>query len=1060
MYCGDIFGLVKAQFLIYTHTNQNRCYMKVNMHAHPLVSGLRSVFLVSCFLIFLGTVAFSQTTVTVSGRVTLGAGAADLSGTSIQVKGSRGGVTTDATGHFSISVKSGATLVFSHVGYKSLEVRASGQNELSLTLETADNSLEQVTVSYGRQRKRDITGAVNKVDAAAIRDVPATEFGQKLYGKVAGLQINQATGIPGQGIFFRIRGAASLSGGNQPLIVVDGLPLAGDIVNLVNPEDIESFSVLKDAGATALYGSRASNGVILITTRQGKVGKTSVSANAYYGLQSVPQRGRPNVMNAREFATYMKGWYEDKAKYETPAGGTPVTVPADYANPEQYGKGTDWYDAILRTAPMQTYSVNISAGTEKILSSTTFSYFDQSGVLYNTGVRRYSFRSNNEYRPIDRIKVGLNISPSWQVDHNVRAGSLGLDGNRQIVSGGTFSSPLSSVYDSNGKFTMKSSSAGMLNTPNFRMQEEIMNVNQNNLNLLSNAFVDVEVTKGLHARSTMNADFIVQDYNAYYGTLYAGFNTATPPRPLAQSSAVNSSNNSTNILNENTLSYTTKFGEHSLEGLAGYSYQKYSQNYRSISGTGYPNDAVPWINGTTTTSGNSNKQAWSLASAFARVNYDYQNRYYLSATIRRDGSSRFGEYKKYGTFPSVSAGWVISDEGFFPRSNTLSFLKIRGSYGLTGNFNVGNYTQATLASSTNYVFGGVTTLGQSLTVLGNPDLTWETSKQADFGLEATFLNSRLTFSYDYYNKRTENMLSNAQLPAGSGYTVVSYNIGTFRMWGHEFQVTSKNLVGKLNWSTDLNIGLNDNKVLALVAPGFIGGTNKYNDYNRTAVGHRIGELYGYIFDGLYMNAADFAKYPKEATSAIGSARMRDVSGDNKIDISDRTFIGNPSPRMTFGITNNFTYLNFDLNIIASGQTGNKIINTNYQNLQNLDAVFNINKDMQYRWRSEQDPGNGKVPRTLGPTTELYRTTNTNWVFSGDYLCIKNIALGYTFSQKQLRYIKSVRVYGSIQNAWYFTKYPGQNPEVNDNRDSQTTAGQDIGSYPVVRTVMIGANINF
>jgi len=1034
--------------------------MNVNKHANPLLPGLRSIFLLGFLLVFLSMAGFSQATVTVSGKVSLGAGSADLSGTSVQVRGAKGGVTTDAAGSFKITAPSGAILVFTHVGYKSQEARVSGQAEINITLESADITLEQVTVSYGRQRKRDITGSVGKVDAAAIKDVPATEFGQKLYGKVPGLQVNQATGIPGQGIFFRIRGAASLSGGNQPLIVVDGLPLAGDIVNLVNPEDIESFSVLKDAGATALYGSRASNGVILITTRQGKVGKTSVSANAYYGLQSVPKRGRPNVMNAHEFATYMKGWYEDKIAYHDYSTPAPPTIPVDYQNPDQYGKGTDWYAAILHTAPMQTYSVNISTGTDKILSSTTFSYFDQSGVLYNTGVRRYSFRSNNEYRPIDRIRVGLNISPSWQIDHNVRAGSLGLDGNRQIVSGATFSSPLSSVYDSTGHFTMKSHSAGMLNTPNYRMQEEIMDVNQNNLNLLSNAYLDVEVIKGLHARTTVNADIIAQDYNAYYGTLYAGFNTATPPRPLAQSSAVNSSNNSTNILNENTLNYTTKFGDHSLEAMAGYSYQKYSQNYRSISGTGYPNDAVPWINGSTTTSGNSNKQAWSLASAFARVNYDYQNRYYLSATIRRDGSSRFGQYKKYGTFPSVSAGWVISDEGFFPRSNTLSFLKIRGSYGLTGNFNVGNYTQATLASTTNYVFGGVTTLGQSLTTLGNPDLTWETSKQTDVGLEATFLNSRLTFSYDYYNKRTENMLSNAQLPTGSGFASVSYNIGTFRMWGHEFQVTSKNLVGKVSWSTDFNIGFSDNKVLALVAPGFIGGTGKYNDYNRTAVGHRIGELYGYIFDGLYMNAADFAKYPKEATSAIGSARMRDVNTDGKIDISDRTFIGNPSPRMTFGITNNFTYRDFDLNIIASGQTGNKIINTNFQNLQNLDGVFNINKDMQYRWRSEQNPGNGKVPRTLGPTTELYRTTNTNWVFSGDYLCIKNIALGYTFRQKQLRYIKSVRVYGSVQNAWYFTKYPGQNPEVNDNRDNQTLAGQDVGSYPVVRTVMIGANINF
>lgn len=1023
--------------------------------------GTGSVLLTCLFLFLFQTAVFSQATVTISGKVNLGADAADISGTTVQVKGARKGVATDAAGRFTIMAPAGATLVFSHIGYKPAEAVLNGRTEIVVTLESADNTLEQVTVSYGRQRKRDITGSVARVDANALKDVPAAEFGQKLYGKVSGLQLNQATGVPGQGMYFRIRGAASLTGGNQPLVVVDGLPITGDVVNLVSPEDIESFSVLKDAGATALYGSRGANGVILITTRQGKAGKTTVSANTYYGWQQVPKKGRPDLMNAHEFATYMKGYYEDRIKYEgwiNPITNTPA-VPADYANPDQYGKGTDWYDAILRTAPIQTYSVNLSVGNEKILSSTTFSYFDQQGVLYNTGVTRYSFRTNNEYRPADRIRVGLNVSPSYQIDHNVRPGALGLDGNRQIVSGAQISSPLVAPYNAAGGYTLNTSSYGMYALPNYLMQEKIMDVNQNDLNLLSNAYADLEPVRGLHARTTISADLVVQDYNAYYGTQYGAFGSP-PPRALASSGAVNASNNSTNILNENTLSYAHKYGDHNIDALAGYSYQKYSQNYRSINGSGFANDAIPWISGATTTTGSSNKQAWSLASAFARLNYDYKGRYYISGTIRRDGSSRFGEYKKYGTFPSVSAAWVVSDESFFPKSNVLSFLKVRGSYGLTGNFNVGNYTQASLASGTNYVFSGTTTLGESITSLGNPNLTWETSKQTDVGVEMNFLNGRLTFTYDYYNKQTENMLSTLQVPATSGYTAISYNVGTFRLWGHEFQLSSRNFTGAFSWTTDLNISFNDNKVVSLVDGTPIGGTSKYNDYNRTAVGHRVGELYGYIFDGLYMNAADFAKYPKEATSAIGSARMRDVNGDGVINISDRTFIGNPSPRYIFGITNNFSYHDFDLNIIASGQGGNKIMVTSYQNLQNLDGIFNIIRDMQNRWRSESNPGNGKVPRTLTNTTELYRTTNTNWVFSGDYLAVKNIALGYTFGRKSLKYIKSIRVYGSVQNAFMFTRYPGQNPEVNDTRDDQKTAGQDVGSYPIVRTIMIGANINF
>jgi hypothetical protein len=304
------------------------------------------------------------------------------------------------------------------------------------------------------------------------------------------------------------------------------------------------------------------------------------------------------------------------------------------------------------------------------------------------------------------------------------------------------------------------------------------------------------------------------------------------------------------------------------------------------------------------------------------------------------------------------------------------------------------------------------------------------------------------------------MLYPIPIPSASGYSTVQSNVGDFRIWGHEFSVSSRNLTGPLTWTTDFNISFNDNKVLSLLNNTPIGGMNRYNDYNRTAVGHRVGELYGYIFEGIYMNQADYLKYPKDGSSDIGTARMKDVNGDDTINISDETFLGRTNPKFIFGMSNNFTFKDFDLGIVVSGQVGNKIMNTNYQNLHNIDGIFNMTKNMQYRWRSESNPGNGLVPRTESNTTELYRLTNSTWVSPGDYLTIRNITLGYTIGQRALRYVKSVRIYASAQNAFIFTKYQGQNPEVNDSKDNQTNAGTDNGSYPLPRTFLVGANINF
>lgn len=1020
----------------------------------PPEAGPRArLLLLLCY--FLGCLTAFGQQVTVSGRVTLSGSGEPAAGTSVLVKGTNRGTQTDGNGNFTIPAEKTALLVFSRIGYQTQEIQVGNQTRIEVVLQESQVNLDQVVVvSYGMQRQRDITGSVQRISASELQDVPAAEFGQKLQGRVAGVQIGQVTGRPGQGMTFRIRGAASLGSGNQPLVVVDGQPIMGDF-NLLNPDDIESFSVLKDASATALYGSRAANGVIIITTKQAKAGKTNITFNAYYGTQSVPQRGRPDLMNAREFAEFMNGFYQDKIQYEkwvNPATGL-AEIPDDYKNPSQYGKGTDWYNALLRNAPIQNYSLNVSTGTDKVSSSTSVTYFNQQGVLLNNGMQRFSLRSNNEYRPNDKLKLGFSFSPTYQVDNNTRGS---LDGNRQVLVGAEISSPLISPVNPDGTYPLKASSYGMYALPNFYQQLKTMNVKQNTLRLLSNAYLDLELVKNLHFKSTINVDLGTADYNAYYPTTYGVFGAPPPSVP----SATHSSYNYTSWLSENMLMYNFKKGEHSFDLLAGYSAQKYNRNYRSINGSNFPNDAVPWISGAATTSGSTNNNAWDIASWYGRLNYDFAGKYFLSATIRRDGSSRFGSNKRWGYFPSVSAGWVVSDEAFFPKSNAFSFLKLRGSYGLTGNNNIGDYTQVSLVGATNYFFDGNLAQGLSITSLGNPNLTWETSKQVDFGVETSFANNRITFSYDYYRKNTENMLYRINIPYASGYSSIAYNVGTFRMWGHEFQIGTKNLTGALTWNTNFNVALNDNKVVRLQDNTPIGGTGKYNDYNRTAVGRRIGELWGYVFDGIYMTQAEYNSQPKEATSAVGSARMKDINGDGVINANDKTYLGNPNPRVIFGMTNDFKYKKFDLSVVMAGQAGNKIMNINNQNLQNLDGIFNMTRDMAGRWRSEQNPGNGKVPRTLANTTELYRLANSNWIFSGDYLTVKNITLGYTLDLSRLKYAKSARIYASVQQAFVFTRYPGQNPEVNDTRDSQTTAGLDNGSYPVPRTFLIGTNINF
>ena len=1001
-------------------------------------------------------VGYAQNAKAIKGKVTDSSGPLPaVTVTSVETKK---GTKTDETGQFSIDVDLNSKLRFSLLGYIDTTITVTS-DFISLSLRKSTQQIDEVVVvSYGTQQKSKITGAISDMDASKAKDLPVGQFTQKIQGRIAGAQVSQINGRPGQGMAVRIRGAASMNAGNNPLYVVDGQAITGDINN-INPDEIESISVLKDASATALYGSRAANGVVIVTTKKGKGEGVSIDFSTYYGAQSLPQRGRPDIMNAREFAQWQKMYYEDKIKYENwkhPATGL-AEIPEDYRNPEQYGEGTDWYDVLFeKGAPIQNYSLSIAGNGEKFSAAVTAGYFNQQGVLINTGYQRYSFRANTEYRPNKRLTLGFNVAPSLQMDHNTL---INTDGQRQVIDGAFITSPISPAINEDGSLPLTTNTFGMFANPNWLRVLKEKQDNYKRFRILGNISGKYNIWDNLNF--AVRADYDLGNLaQQNFTPSTAGGGLFVAPPQLA--TGAYNTNNYYSWLNENLLTYQKSVGDHNFDALVGYTTQRYMYQGGWLSKTDFPSDDIPWLSaGSTVTGSGSNTASWTLESLIARLNYDYKGKYMLSAAMRRDGSSRFGSDRKWGSFPSLSAGWLISNEEFLKGNPTVSFLKLRASYGAVGNNNIGNYTSIAMMGGTNYVFNNALSQGLSITSLGNPLLGWEKTNQWDIGFDVSFLNNRISLHYDYYHKITEGMLYPIELPKASGFNAINTNVGSFKFWGHEISVNSKNIDREdFSWESDFNISFNRNEVQALGTNNTpIGGYANQGDFNRTEVGHPIGQFYGYIFDGVYMNQAELDSQPKHISSQVGTARMKDLNGDGVIDINDRTFIGDPNPDFVFGLNNSFRYKGWDLGILFTGWVGAQTMAATYENLENIDGVFNMRKEMLNMWRSEDNPGNGQVPRTLTGTTELYRFNNSRWVYDSDYLSLKNITLGkqFTFNSE---YVKSLRVYGSVQEVFMWTKYPYSNPEVSTSGSNPLYLGIDQTAYPVPRTFTVGLNVGF
>ena len=999
----------------------------------------------------------------VTGTVISSDDSSGLPGVNVLVKGTTNGAVTDFDGRYNITVANdNDVLVFSYIGFTTQEISVNGRSEVNATMaEDATNLEEVILVGYGSQLKREVTGAVQTLKADTFKDIPVSQITQKLQGQLTGVQINQTTGKPGEGMSVRIRGQFSISGGSSPLYVIDGFPITGDI-STINPDEIQDISVLKDAASTSLYGSRAANGVVLITTKRGITGQTNVSLNVSTGLQEVPMRGRVKMMDAVQFAQFKKEYYEDQ--------GDPV--PPIFQNPSQYeGQTNDWYDALLQTAPVQTYNLTVTSNTEKLKTALVAGFFKQDGVVINSDYERYSLRMNMDYNISEKVKVGFNLAPSYIKDNTPRT-----DGSRGtgILFNALHTWPIMPIYDANGELTysntLPASTGNIFTYANWvRSAQQIVNETKD-INLLSNAFIEYRPIKGLTLKSSINAEIYSSRFK-FFSPSTATYRINRPIPATSESQRIDT--NDFSWLNENIATYDRSFGEHNFQLLGGFTYQTFRRDQTIIGLDTFSDDRLPTIQGAANINrGGTNDfvQEWSLASFLSKLTYNYMGKYLLTASIRSDGSSRFGSENRWGTFPSVSVGWVVSDESFMDQYESISMAKIRASYGVTGNNNIGNYTQYALIDNTqNAAFGNDLVPGSAVNSLSNTNLGWETTKQFDIGLDLSLFNDRVSFVYDYYSKNTSNLLYAVQVPQESGFTEFSDNIGEIKFWGHEFGLNTVNTTGKLRWTTNANISFNRNEVLSLAD----GIDRVYGNWHITQVGQPFGQFYGHIADGVYLNQADLDSSPQvPGRSTVGSIKLVDVNGDGVItrggDNDDRAIMGSPFPDFTYGITNTLTYGNFDFSVIGTGSQGNQLLVRHLFSTTNLDGVFNLLEDVQYRFRSVDNPGRGFYGTTVGGgnVTGIERDwVNSRFVADASYFNIRNITLGYTLGGVK-NFFDSARIYASIQNVHIFTKYwGGPNPEISVQDNGQgdggnLSSGVDISGYPVPRIFSIGVNLNF
>jgi len=1053
---------------------------------------MKQFFCIIFALTLLSQAIYAQSP-TVKGKVT---GANDneaLPGVSVVIKGTQRGTTTSAEGTFQLEIPDASTvLVFSFVGYKSVEEAVGSRSDISVKLSPENKSLEEVVVvGYGTQSKRAVTGSVISINYDKFKDRSFSNVTQSLAGSLPGVNISQSQGAPGSSPVIKIRGVSSITAGTNPLIVVDGVPLENFNLNLINPQDIESVEVLKDASSAAIYGSRGSSGVILVTTKMGKPGKTNISANVEYGSQKVIRK--VGMMDAQQYiSTYIdaknNAWMAQGGKASDPNSARPATlrIPEDFTNnPQQFGKGTDWQDVMFRTAPSVNAQLSVSGGTEKTQYLFSGAYLDQTAVLDENYYKRLSLRSNVRTQVSKKLAIGLNLGVTAIFDR-----TEGTKGKSDVISLGLQSDPIFPVYNENGNYGFRdpnstwfrfTSYADMNLWHPYSLTREVDKGNKS-FNTLGTAFLEYNILDDLKFRTSISGNLFNNRNHFYWNDKQKyGYSAVLAAQGNAGDAYM------LNWLSENTLSYDKKIGDHAFTGLLGYTIQKQRDETMYVAANNFPNDLVHTLNAGTVTAGNTTASEWSLLSYLGRIQYNFKNKYFITGALRRDGMSRFGEDNKWGYFPSVSGGWLISDENFMAGVSAVNNLKLRVSYGVTGNNQIPNYGAISLLGAANYVTGTNLSNGLKVSGLANSGLKWEKTNQFNVGVDLGLFNNRINLSAEFYNSITRDMLLYVPVPDITGFSSQLSNIGKMRNRGVEFNISSKNLTGDgngggLTWTTDFNISRNRNEVLQL-GPG--NAPIQYVDNVvtvRTEVGQPVSNFFGYKFDGVFKNQAEIDAYPHHASTTPGDPKVRDVNGDGKITDADRTIIGNYQPDFIAGITNTVGYKGFELSFMFQGSFGGEIANNNIRYLGTWDNGRNFFSNTYDYWRSESNPGDGKHFKPNVNYLGLQKQFSSYWVEDASFVRLRNIRISYSVPSRWISKLAmtNARIYVNAENVHLFSKYTGYDPEnttygTTSYSSSMETSGSyssgnapvpgafqgvDYGSYPLPRVITVGIKADF
>ena len=998
----------------------------------------------------------------VSGTVTSQEDGGALPGVNVLVKGSNTGTVTDIEGNYSINVPDeNDILVFSSIGFITQEVPVNGRTTIDMTLSEDVQSLEEiVVVGYGSVERKDLTGAISSVNNEEIKELAATRVDQALLGKIAGVQVRPVSGAPGAAPQIRVRGIGSISAGGDPLYVVDGFPT--DNIQTLNPNDIESIDVLKDASATAIYGSRGANGVVIINTKRGQAGEATITYDTYYGWQQVSKI--PQFMNAQEqaeFAYY--GVINRNLDLGNDISGPPDTW--DFRVPQTVldvldGRNTtdvNHIEEVLRTAPQLQHQLTATGGSENVKYALSGEYLNQEGIILNSGFKRYSLRANIDAKLSERLAVRLNLNPSYtdQWGHDPRGTGYGTS----ILGNAASLNPYNPIYDENGDYFVYQGLPEVGNFPNpVALAQEIID-EQKRIRFIGNINVEYSILDELKLNVMLGGNL-----SSTKGMLFI------PQLPALLNSTASGEDNASMIYNwltEYTLNYNKRFGNHTIGGLVGFTSQKERGELNFLSSNQFPNNLVPTLSGTggLINLGSSDVYEWSLVSYLGRVNYNYDSKYYLTASIRTDGSSRFGSDRKYGLFPSLALAWRISDEYFLQDVEFLTNLKLRASYGETGNNNIGNYEHLATINNVLYPSGGIPVTGLVPGRLSNPSLTWEKQRSINAGLDAGFFDGRLELTVDHFRSRNTDLLLNVNVPEITGFSTALTNIGEVKNTGWEFVISTVNSTGKLQWSTDFNLSTYRNEVVRLGPKGdpIIGGTHI------TMIGEPIGMFYGVLTDGIFETQQELDEGPlyapgSSAGTYLGDIKFVDLSGpegvpDGLIDSYDRTIMGSPYPDFYYGMTNRFSYQNFSVSISLQGVQGNKVLSQAKR--VSMRGEFRVNQlaVLNNFWKSEDDPGDS--PRPNDEPTGGIRQISERFLDEGSYLRINNISLGYVLpaTVSQRLKLNSIRVYATATNPFIFTKNLGFNPDVS-NSDNALTPGVDNNLYPLAKSLLLGLNVSF